>query len=211
MPKVSIIIPCYNYAEFLEPALSSILCQSYPDWEVIVVDDGSADNSAETAETFFSKFPDRKWKLIRQENAGLPSARNAGIRESSGEFILPLDADDMLHPLYLERTVPVLIKTPGLGYVYVIADCFGDEHRTWTGGEFDFGKLLENNLMTCTTLYRKQAWLDAGGYNPNMKHGFEDWDLWVGMAEKGWFGRLLNEPLFLYRKHGSTMLTETYA
>lgn len=211
MPKVSIIIPCYNYAEFLEPALSSILCQSYPDWEVIVVDDGSADNSAETAENFFSKFPDRKWKLIRQENAGLPSARNAGIRESSGEFILPLDADDMLHPLYLERTVPVLIKTPGLGYVYVIADCFGDEHRTWTGGEFDFGKLLENNLMTCTTLYRKQAWLDAGGYNPNMKHGFEDWDLWVGMAEKGWFGRLLNEPLFLYRKHGSTMLTETYA
>ena len=211
MPKVSIIIPCYNHAEYLEPALATVLAQSYTDWEAIIIDDGSSDNSAETAQKFFDKFPARKWKLVRQENAGLPSARNAGVRESSGEFILPLDADDLLHPLYLERTVPILEKTSNLGYVYVIVDCFGEEHRTWTGGEFDFGKLLENNLMACTTLYRKQAWSDAGGYNPNMKHGFEDWDLWVGMGEKGWFGKLLNEPLFLYRKHGSTMLTETYA
>ena len=211
MPKVSIIIPCYNHAQYLESALASVLCQSFMDWETIVVDDGSTDDSARVAESFFAKFPKRDWKLLTRENAGLSAARNAGVAAASGEFILPLDADDMISPVYLERTIPLLEADSQLGYVYVIVDCFGEEHRTWTGGAFNFRKLLENNMMACATLFRKQAWADAGGYNSNMKHGFEDWDLWVGMGEKGWFGKLLEEPLFLYRKHGKTMLTDTYA
>ncbi len=211
MPKVSVIIPCYNHAHYLEAALASALCQSYTDWEAIVVDDGSTDDTAETAETFFGKFPQRQWKLVKQANGGLASARNAGVKHAAGEYILPLDADDMLSPVYLERTVPLLDDDPRLGYVYVVVDCFGEEHRTWTGGAFDFRKLLENNMMACSTLFRKKAWEEAGGYNPNMKFGFEDWNLWVGMGEKGWFGKFLQEPLFLYRKHGASMLKDTYA
>lgn len=209
-PLVSVVIPCYNQDEYLQAALASVLAQSFTDWEAVVVNDGSTDDTVETAEAFFAKFPDRRWRLVSQENSGLAAARNAGVRTARGEFILPLDADDLLHPLYLERTVPILRNNPGLGYVYVVVDCFGDEHRTWTGGHFDFNKLLEENLMACTTLFRKRAWEDAGGYNTNMIHGFEDWDLWVGMGERGWFGQLLPEPLFLYRKHGQTMLQNAY-
>jgi|GEM_PF-1071339 len=211
MPQVSVIIPCYNHAHYLEPALASVLCQSFTDWEAIIVDDGSTDNTAAAAEAFFAKFTERNWKLVRQENSGLASARNTGVKNASGEYILPLDADDLLSPVYLERTVPLLDTDPRLGYVYVIVDCFGEEHRTWSGGAFDFRKLLENNLMACSTLFRKKAWEEAGGYNPNMKYGFEDWDLWVAMGEKGWFGKFLQEPLFLYRKHGASMLKDTYA
>ena len=209
-PLVSIVIPCYNQAEYLEAALHSVLAQSKSNWEVIIVNDGSTDDTRTTAERFIDLFPGKPIRLVNKVNGGLASARNAGVKASNGEFILPLDADDMLHPLYLERTVHVLHEKPELGYVYVVAVCFGDEHKIWTGGGFEFNKLLEQNLMTCTTLFRKQAWIDAGGYNTNMKHGFEDWDLWVSMGEKGWMGQFVPEPLFLYRKHGQTMLKDTY-
>ena len=209
-PAVSVVVPCYNQGKYLQSALLSILGQSFEDWEAVVVNDGSTDNSEAAAREIFAKFPVRRWKLVNQPNRGLAAARNAGIEASRGEFILPLDADDLLHPLYLERAVPILRENLDLGYVYVVVDCFGDEHRTWTGGEFDFSRLLRENLMACATLFRRKAWEDVGGYNTNMKYGFEDWDFWISLGEKGWFGKLLPEPLFLYRKHGVNMLQRAY-
>ncbi len=100
MPKVSVIIPCYNQAEYLQSALASVFCQSFTDWEAIVVNDGSTDDTVEIAAGFFAKFPDCNWKLIDQKNAGLTSARNAGIEAAVGEYILPLDADDMISPVF---------------------------------------------------------------------------------------------------------------
>ena len=96
---VSIIVPCYNQAHFLNESLDSVINQSYPNWECIIVNDGSPDNTEEIAKKWCKN--DKRFQYLEKENGGLSSARNAGIKISKGEFILPLDADDILHELFL--------------------------------------------------------------------------------------------------------------
>lgn len=114
LPKVSVIIPTYNYGAYIREAIQSVLDQSFANFEVIVVDDGSTDNTADVV----SGFSDTRIKYVRQENRGLPSARNTGIRESSGSLLAFLDADDKYHPLKLEAQERLLEKNPSIGVTY---------------------------------------------------------------------------------------------
>ena len=100
---ISVVIPCYNQAEFLPETLDSLIAQDYRDWEGIIVNDGSLDNTEEVALTYLKK--DRRLKYIKKENGGLSSARNCGIEHASGEFILPLDSDDIIKPEYLSKAI----------------------------------------------------------------------------------------------------------
>ncbi|MEJ0030732.1 MAG: glycosyltransferase family A protein [Bacteroidota bacterium] len=113
---VSIIVPCYNQAEFLADVLNSVISQTYSDWECIVVDDGSPDNTTEVAAQFTSR--DQRISVVTKKNGGLSDARNFGILRSKGKYILPLDADDRIGPDYLKLAVEALEKDPSLRVVY---------------------------------------------------------------------------------------------
>lgn len=113
-PKVSVIIPSYNYADYVAEAVKSVLDQTFTDFEVIVVDDGSKDHTAEV----ISRFTDKRVKYIYQENGGLPAARNTGIKASAGELLAFLDADDKFHPQKLQTQVAFLDENPAVGLTY---------------------------------------------------------------------------------------------
>lgn len=201
---VSIIIPCYNHGQFLDETISSVYSNTYKDVEIIIVNDGSTD--PETI-TVLDKISGPNLKVIHQQNSGLSAARNTGVSHARGEYILPLDADDIIEPTFLQKTVEVLEANPNVGFVYTHVKFFGAADGVWKTPEFDPNLLLISNLCVATSLYRHIAFDQIDGYKTDMIYGFEDWDFWIYMVEKGWSGKCLAEPLFLYRKHQESMLS----
>lgn len=207
-PIVTIVMPCYRQAEFLPQAVVSVLAQHFTRWELIIVDDGSPDGTAAVAERLIAANPERKISLLRQANAGLGRARNAGIHAGSAPYILPLDADDTIAPAMLARTVSMLDQRPEVGFVYSDAVWFGAEERIHRAGPFDPTRLAINNYLTAHSLVRRKAWEQAGGYcGRGIVDGFEDWDLWLSLVEHGWQGAYLPEPLVGYRRRDASMLS----
>ncbi len=199
-PTVSVVIPCFNHAEYLPEAVASVAAQTFRDWEIVIVDDGSTDATAETAERLMAAHPDRRIRLIRQPNEGVPGARNNGIAASTGRYILPLDADDLLLPEMLVKTVALLEAEPAVAIAYTDYEHFGSESRRAETGTWDLDALCLSNQVSISSLFRREVWDTVGGYNPNMRWGYEDWDFWIGAAEQGFVGRRIAEPLWLYRK-----------
>lgn len=206
-PIVSVVIPCYNYGAYVEDAIRSCLRSTWQDLEILVVDDGSTDPETERVLKELN-FP--KTRVIHQENKGLPAARNRGIREAAGRYILPLDADDTIHPTLIEKALILLEAHPGLGFASFWLRHFGDEDWVWMPPPFNFATLLDDNIVTVASLFRKAAWEEVGGYNEAMRQGYEDWDFWISLAKWGWIGRQIPEPLFNYRRHGHTMVHEAH-
>ncbi|OQZ02636.1 MAG: hypothetical protein B6D35_00945 [Candidatus Brocadia sp. UTAMX2] len=207
-PLVSVIIPCYNQSNYLSEAVESVVHQGYKNWECIIVNDGSPDDAACVAELLIQKYPDKRIRLVNQVNQGLSSARNAGIKAANGEYILPLDADDLIHQDMLQKTVSLLASHPEIAIAYTDVRHFGGAERIVCAGEYDFKRLCFQNHLNCCSLYRRKAWEAAGGYNPNMTWGYEDWDFWISCGEKGYYGKRIPEPLFLYRVKETSMYTK---
>ncbi|WP_051929324.1 glycosyltransferase family A protein [Flavobacterium sp. 83] len=210
-PIVSIIVPCYKQAHFLKESLQSVLDQTYSHWECIIVNDGSPDDTESITQKWCAL--DSRFKYLKKENGGLSSARNAGIAVSRGAYILPLDADDVLHPDYLEKLVPILCNDESLGIVSCYTKFFSIDI---TKTSFDltpqgthWGYLLYVNQLIATSLYRKECWNRVGGYDESMNKGFEDWDFWLNISKRDWNYKIIPEFLFYYRKSKQSMLTET--
>lgn len=210
-PLVSIVVPCYNQAHFLVESLQSVLNQTYIDWECIIVNDGSPDNTKDIANKWCQK--DKRFIYLNKENGGLSSARNAGIKISNGEFILPLDADDIIHHDYLQKTVPLLKKNGKLAIVSCYSIFFENNinnivHELKPIGTTVHAILFENELIA-TSLFRKKCWDEVGGYDESMKKGFEDWEMWLSITKQGWEYKIVEEFLFYYRKSKASMLIDT--
>jgi glycosyltransferase involved in cell wall biosynthesis len=204
---VSIIIPCYNQAQYLPDAVESVVNQTYQNWECIIVNDGSPDNTPAVAKELIGKYPDKKIRLVEKTNGGLADARNAGIKASQGEYWVPLDSDDMIAPTFLEKTVQILESNPEVGFVYSHIQHFGVANNLFPLPDFDAHTVVHvDNICCVCSLVRRSVWEEVGGYNVNMREGYEDWDFWVGCIEKGWKGYRIPEALFMYRKTGSSML-----
>jgi len=205
-PEVSVIIPCHNYGAYLRECVQSVLCQSFRAWEAILINDGSTDDTHEVAQDILASHPGHAIRYYRQECKGIVQPRNRGVTVARGEFILPLDADDLIAPRFLERTVAVLRERPELGYVSTKTLFFGSANKIWPSDPFFPLALLVTNQQTNTTLYRKRMWQDVGGYDGRMIHGYMDWEFWIRCTKLGWIGEQIDEPLFFYRRKADSVV-----
>jgi len=173
---VSIIVPCYKQAHFLEESLGSVMNQTYNNWECIIVNDGSPDETDRVALKWTAK--DERFKYLEQKNKGLSGARNAGIEICEGEYILPLDADDILDKEYLKIIVPEILKQPEAAVISCYTKFFQGNTNTIVGElkpeNGTVTSLLYQNQLVATSLFRKASWKQVGGYDETMKKGFED-------------------------------------
>ncbi|MDP2338447.1 MAG: glycosyltransferase family A protein [Bacteroidota bacterium] len=194
---VSIIIPCFNHEKYIEETIHSVSQSSYQPIEIIVVNDGSSDNSELVVKSLQKNFPSLTY--IYQNNAGPAAARNRGIKEAEGNYILPLDADDLISADYIEKAVAVLDSNPQVKLVYCQAEFFGERQGKWKLPAFKIEKLVLDNMIFCSALYRKTDWQKAGGYDERMTWGWEDWEFWISMLKNG--GEVVCLPItgFLYR------------
>ncbi|MDP4286100.1 MAG: glycosyltransferase family A protein [Bacteroidota bacterium] len=194
---VSVIVPCYNYAHFLGEALDSVLAQTYSQWECIIVNDGSPDNTEEVALRYCEK--DARFKYHYKENGGHSSARNLGIRRSSGKYILPLDPDDKIAEYFLEKAVIVLDKSSSVKIACFQTQLFGDLSQIIKMPAYDLRSLLIVNYLVNTCMFRRSDFEQTKGYDETML-GFEDWNLWIDLLKNG--GAVEELPLtgYHYRK-----------
>lgn len=193
---VSVVIPCYNYGQYIDEAIQSILAQTYKNYEIIIVDDGSTDEN--TLETL-KKYQDT-YIVKRIDRSGPSVARNIGIELAKGEFILPLDADDLIHKDYLMEAIRAYEENPSLGIVYCEAEFFGSMHGKWNLPEYKFPDILLDNCIFVSSVFRRSDWKDVGGFNANMKNEWEDYDFWLKLIEKGRSVYRIPRVLFYYRR-----------
>jgi glycosyltransferase involved in cell wall biosynthesis len=195
-PRATIVIPCYNQAHYLRDAIESALNQTVK-CDVIVVDDGSPDDVYKATMGYPVAY-------LKQLNKGLSGARNSGIRLAKTEWVLPLDADDKIAPDMVEKCLQIDADIIGVGQEtfgdYVAGHIFQIEPK-----HEDF---LHSNQINCCSLFRKSMWKDVGGYDENMRAGYEDWDFWMRATAKGYKVKTIPEVLFYYRKHGHSMVND---
>lgn len=202
--KISVIMPCFNHGEFVREAVESVRRAGREDMELIVVDDGSTD--ARTQDEM-ERLAAEGVHVIRQQNKGLAGARNAAVMASRGEFIFPLDADDRMRTAWIDRAIETLESNPRVGVVYGDAECFGARTGPWPAGPFDAERLMQENFIHCSALFRRAVWEENHGYDPTMPaQGAEDWDLWLGTLGRGWEFVYLPEVFFEYRQADGSML-----
>lgn len=203
-PLISVIVPCYNQAQYLDECLQSVLEQTYQNWECIIVNDGSPDNTEDVAKKWTEK--DRRFKYLKKENGGLSSARNAGIEAAQGEWILPLDADDKIGSRYLELAE----KEFGNGYsiIYCEAEFFGEKSGKWHLPDFSLTNLAKDNIIFCSAFFKKKDWEQIGGYDVKLKIGLEDWDFNISLLKHGGNTLKLNYTGFFYRIKNSSMIKD---
>jgi glycosyltransferase involved in cell wall biosynthesis len=202
---VSVIVPAYNAAAFLRAALESVRAQTYPQYQVVIADDGSTDSTSVIAQQFASA--DSRFHLLPQAHAGVSAARNRALQIARGDWIAFLDADDVWLPEKLERQTE-------LSRTDLRANLLFTNYHLWNG-EVDFArryskpaklprgevsrKLIRGNLFGMSSvMIRRDALFRAGGFNPALSHG-EDWDLWLRVAEDDLWARGIPEPLVRYR------------
>lgn len=196
MDLVSVIIPCYNHAVFLEQTMLSVITSDYLSLEIIIVDDGSQDDSVKVAQQLSEKYT--IVKAIQQKNQGPATARNNGIRMANGNFILPLDADDLISKDYISRAIHEL-QDETVKLVYCNAEFFGEKIGEWKLKSFSLNSLAKDNMIFCSAVYRKKDWEAAGGYDERMTWGWEDWEFWISLLKNG--GKVVKLPItgFYYR------------
>jgi len=204
-PAVSVIIPCYDAGAFLLDAIDSALASTVDDLEVVVVDDGSTDPATQA---LLDRLDRPRTTVLRGPNGGSAAARNTGLAHARGRWVLPLDADDLVSPTLVEKALAILEAEPALGWVYTHVRFFGEAEFVCRMAPYNFYVLLWENLCCATALVRRSAMEAVGGYTAALR-GYEDWDLWLKLGERGWHGRLLPEVLFHYRRHGETQGTRS--
>ena len=207
---VSVIIPCFNQAQFISDAINSVLKQTYKNIEIIVVDDCSKDNS----KNIINEFCNQNNNIIfiqNKENKGVIYSRNIAIDSAKGDYILPLDGDDIIEQSYIEKAVKILNENSKIGIVYSKARMFGAINKNWDLPEYNKENILFGNCIFNCALFRKSDFIKAGKYKEYMKDGAEDWDLWLSFIELGIEPYRINEVLFNYRQFDDSTRTTSCA
>lgn len=204
-PTVSVIVPCYNLGRYLPEAIDSVLAQSYTDFQILIVDDGSTDAETRRVLADYAKGELPNLQVVTSHNRGLPGAKNLGLAHTSGRYVCMFDADDRLVPEFLEKSVAVLERDSRIAFVSHWLRTFGDDESDWTPTSCDFPTLLDLNTINGAALVRRSALDAVGGFDETMRDGCEDWDVWISLVEGGFPGTILPEVLFLYRRRPDSM------
>lgn len=204
---ISIVIPCYNQAEFLPDALESAFRQT-TQCEIIAVNDGSTDHTQQILESYANSQHFNRLIVINQINKGLASARNTGIMNATSEYVLPLDADDLLLDFCAEELQKVIDETNA----DIVAPSFKEFGVRNTEVILGANPTLEDfktaNRIGYFSAIKKEALLEVGGYSPRMTWGYEDYALWIDLLKRGKKLVTIPEVLVLYRTKEQSMLTE---
>lgn len=196
-PKVSIIITGYNYATYIEGAIKSALSQTHTNIELIVIDDGSSDNTLQILEKYKNT---KNITIISRDNQGVIYTRNQGVAMAKGAYVMQLDADDTLEPTYIEECVKKA-EDEALDIVYTQTRTFGRVEFISEHIEFDLEKLKHHGYIHAASLVRKSK-MRKDPYDIYLdKLGNEDWDMFLDMCLDGSKAGLVNKPLLNYRKH----------
>jgi glycosyltransferase involved in cell wall biosynthesis len=206
-PRFSIVIPCFNQGRFLVDCLESLAIQDLLPFEVIVVNDGSTDDGTKAMmgrlPSYHYPFPVR---CLNRPNGGLASARNYGIKHSTGDVIVPLDADDKLYPRALSEYAKAFAQYPEIDVISPDAVLFGNQDDTWCLPFFNAWRLTEMNIMACSSAIRRRVFAAGYWYTDEWGRGYEDWEFWIRTCALGPFkARALHLPVFGYRKWGFSM------
>ncbi len=196
-PLVSVIIPCYNQGLYIEETLNSVFSQTYDNLEIIVINDGSDDLL--TKDKLSKISADSRVKYLSIENRGVSAARNFAINISLGDYIFPLDADDLISESYIEKAVSILEKDKSIDLVYCRAVYFGERSGEIELGDYDFKSMLCRNKIFNSVLLRKEKIIAIDGYDENFKLGWEDWDFYLRYITDSSQLYKINEILFKYR------------
>jgi len=213
--KVSVVITCYNYAHFLPYSMDAALSQTYEDLEVIVIDDGSTDNTEDVMKPYLA---DKRVKYIKQKNAGQAVAKNVGIDNSTGKYVAFLDADDIWENDKIKSQMK-LFEDPEVGVVYCIS-CYIDENNNpidhtrtskylrYQKGWVSHGLFLDNFVPFSSAIVRKECFDRLGGFDESYRMGI-DWDLWLRLSVHYKFD-YVDSPYLKYRKGHSGQMSKKY-
>lgn len=206
----SCVIPCFNHGAWVGEAARSCLAQVGAQVEVIVVDDGSDDGSTPAA---CDALEGPGVRVVHQANAGLPGARNTGAALATGDRLVFLDADDWIEPRFAQRLGEALASDAAASHAYCqerLTDL--GQGVVWRVPQWDPLTLLITNLHPVTCLIRRDHFEAVGGFDATMREGYEDWDLWLRFASRGWHGVRVREVLFNWRRHShQTMIDDAVA
>ena len=196
-PLVSVVIPYYNLGDTIDDTISSLSDQTYCNFETILVNDGTTDKKSSEKLTSLKNNNKLNIKFIDQNNAGVAEARNNGIRNSAGKYIICLDADDVLAPTYIEKSLIFLESHPDIDLFASDMEVFGVVNQIESKGKYDPLSLIEDNRVITAACFTKKSWESVGGYKSNI--GYEDWEYWINLAESGYWGAIIPEAIFRYR------------
>ena len=193
-PAVSVIVPCFNGGRFLDVLMASLARQTFRDFEIVVVDDGSTD--VETPRKL-ATLRDRA-RVIHQDNRGPSAARNTGARAARADILFMLDCDDTIEPSFLAETVQAVRSAPAdVGMVFTHLRLVGAETGI-VSRYFNRFDLLFTNTLSSGLVLRKDVWRAVGGYDESMREGYEDWDFSLRLASAGYRGIEVPKPLYVY-------------
>lgn len=196
-PLVSVIIPCYNHQEYIVKTVQSALASTYKLIEIIIINDGSTDDSWEVISKLEKQY--KNIIAINQSNSGPSHARNTGIRQACGSFILPLDGDDLISKDYIFGAIEEFKKSNNTKLVYCQAEKFGVKNGFWKLRPFSLHELAKENMIFVSAIFKKEDWLNVGGFDEKLREGWEDWEFWISLLKSG--GNVIKIPSvgFYYR------------
>ena len=197
---ISIIIPVFNAELFLEETLDSALKQTYRYLEIICVDDCSTDKSAKIINEYVKRYPQFVRYEKTSENTHSPiEPRNIGLNIASGEYILFLDSDDIIHEKYCEKVIKIFNENPDMSVVYSKVKKFGLSDKLLRYTQYNKNSILFKNMVVVSAVFKKKDGIKYNGFNHNMKNGYEDWDFWLNFVGDNKKFFRINEVLFFYR------------
>lgn len=205
---ISVVIPCYNQGMYIDDAVESIYRQTYKNYEIVIVDPGSDDQFTRTK---LCNYAAPFTQVVISEQQLFPSkARNLAFSHTKGEFILTLDADDILEKTFMEKTIARMATDPDIGAASGKVMYFGYEEGflDYRGGQLE--DILRNMGSHLCALIRRTAWVEINGFDESVNDGFEDWEFWMRLTKKHWSISIVPEILFYYRQKDSSRVTEVF-
>lgn len=199
-PKISIVMPCFNQGAYIDDAIDSVNHQTMTDIEIVVVDDASTDPATKEKLKCIKGLQSANITVeLLAKNVGVSAARNIGANLAKGEFLVFLDADDKLHPEFIQRCFDVISKTDKCNFVTSDVVFFERINRRLATEEYSIKKLLARNIFPVTGLLRRDEFMLTEGFDETMKCGLEDWEFWIRFLKKGGIVKVVHQDLFFYR------------